>query len=70
MAKIIYECGTGQMFFGTESLGDIGQPVPLAHGIGVLATGAYLALAGCAKLAAPRASDAGMVAYVCPWRSL
>jgi hypothetical protein len=40
-------------FFGTESLGDIGQPVPLAHAAGVLAAGAYLALAGCAKAAAP-----------------
>jgi rhomboid family GlyGly-CTERM serine protease len=29
--KIGYECITGQMFFGTESLGELGTPTPLAH---------------------------------------
>ncbi len=34
--KIGYECITGQMFFGTESLGELGTPVPLAHLAGTL----------------------------------
>lgn len=29
--KLIYECTTGELFFGTQALGDLGQPVPLAH---------------------------------------
>lgn len=44
-AKILYECTTGQMFFGTESLGHIGQPVPLAHAAGVLPVALWIALA-------------------------
>ncbi len=43
--KIASECATDTMFFGTESLGDIGLPVPLAHAAGAL-TGALLAI-GC-----------------------
>lgn len=35
--KLIFESLTGRMFFGTESLGDIGQPVPLAHVAGAVA---------------------------------
>ncbi len=35
--KILYECSTGQMFFGTESLGTIGLPTPLAHAAGAVA---------------------------------
>jgi len=31
IAKLGFEVTTGGMFFGTESLGDLGQPVPLAH---------------------------------------
>ena len=34
--KIAYECLTGQMLFGTESLGDLGTPIPLAHLAGTL----------------------------------
>jgi len=35
--KILWETATGAMFFGTESLGDIGLPVPLAHLAGAMA---------------------------------
>jgi rhomboid family GlyGly-CTERM serine protease len=35
-AKIVFECWTGELFFGTSSLGDLGQPVPLAHATGAL----------------------------------
>jgi rhomboid family GlyGly-CTERM serine protease len=35
--KILHECTSGQMFFGTESLGDIGVPTPVAHAAGALA---------------------------------
>ncbi len=35
--KIGFECGTGRLFFGTASLGDLGQPVPLAHAAGAVA---------------------------------
>ena len=43
-AKILYECTSGQTFFGTESLGNIGLPIPLAHAAGVLGAGICLAL--------------------------
>lgn len=51
LVKILYECGTGNLFFGTESLGDIGTPVPLAHLAGaaavlVLPAAERLAVAG------------------------
>lgn len=36
VTKIVTECVTGAMFFGTEALGDLGQPVPLAHATGAL----------------------------------
>jgi rhomboid family GlyGly-CTERM serine protease len=39
-AKLAFECATGELFFGTSSLGDLGQPVPLAH-----VAGAFAALA-------------------------
>lgn len=42
VTKIASECATGTMFFGTESLGDLGQPVPLAHLAGAL--GSLLAM--------------------------
>ena len=42
--KIFYECGTGQLFFGTESLGDIGWPVPLSHAAGVGAVLGFVTL--------------------------
>lgn len=35
--KVVSECLTGQMFFGTEALGDIGLPMPTAHAAGSLA---------------------------------
>jgi rhomboid family GlyGly-CTERM serine protease len=35
--KILSETVTGQMFFGTESLGNIGLPTPLAHAAGATA---------------------------------
>ena len=35
--KIVYECTSGQMLFGTESLGDIGIPTPVAHAAGAAA---------------------------------
>jgi len=36
-SKILYECATGEMFFGTESLGSIGLPTPLARAAGTAA---------------------------------
>lgn len=41
LAKIVYESTTGVLFFGTESLGDLGQPIPLAHLAGTAAAGAW-----------------------------
>jgi rhomboid family GlyGly-CTERM serine protease len=35
--KMLSETATGHMFFGTESLGNIGQPTPLAHVLGAAA---------------------------------
>jgi rhomboid family GlyGly-CTERM serine protease len=43
--KILYECGSGEMFFGTESLGDIGVPLPVAHAAGTLGAVAFLLIA-------------------------
>ena len=37
VSKLLYECASGKLFFGTESLGNIGEPVPLAHVAGVFA---------------------------------
>ena len=37
LAKIVYECTSGRLFFDTESLGSIGLPVPMAHAAGVSA---------------------------------
>lgn len=47
LVKIVSECATGTMFFGTESLGDIGMPVPMSHAAGAL-SGASLAIIVCA----------------------
>ncbi len=44
LAKIVFECGTGQMFFGTEALGDIGLPVPLAHVAGIASVSVLVAI--------------------------
>ncbi len=52
--KIAYECLTGQMFFGTEGLGDLGVPIPLAHLAGTL--GALLAIGAYAAANAPRST--------------
>lgn len=35
--KIVYESATGTLFFGTESLGNLGLPTPLSHAAGSLA---------------------------------
>jgi rhomboid family GlyGly-CTERM serine protease len=40
--KIVYECTSGQMLFGTESLGDIGIPTPVAHAAGAAAAVALI----------------------------
>ena len=37
LTKIVWEGATGQMLFGTESLGDIGVPIALAHVVGTVA---------------------------------
>ena len=42
--KLGYESATGRMFFGTESLGDLGQPVPLAHAAGAFAAVLFFGL--------------------------
>ncbi|HEV3342897.1 MAG TPA: rhombosortase [Pirellulales bacterium] len=39
--KIGFEGWTGRLFFGTASLGDLGQPVPLAHAAGAIAAICY-----------------------------
>lgn len=42
--KLAFEVATGGLFFGTESLGDLGQPVPLSHLAGaVIAAGCFAA---------------------------
>lgn len=41
VAKIGFECWTGELFFGTSSLGDLGQPVPLSHATGAVAALLY-----------------------------
>ncbi|MCD4727486.1 MAG: rhombosortase [Pirellulales bacterium] len=53
--KIVSETVSGQMFFGTESLGNIGLPTPLAH-----AAGATAVLALCISRKAFRWSGAVM----------
>ena len=47
IAKIAFELTCGQMFFGTESLGDIGLPTPLAHAAGALFGGVTILVAYC-----------------------
>ena len=37
VVKVVYECASGQLFFGTAALGELGVPVPLSHAIGALA---------------------------------
>lgn len=46
LVKIVSECATGSMFFGTESLGNIGMPIPTAHAAGAV-SGALLAVLAC-----------------------
>lgn len=41
--KLGYECVTGRLFFGSDSLGDLGEPVPLAHVAGALGAVAFFA---------------------------
>ncbi len=61
--KILYECATGEMFFGTESLGAIGLPTPLAHAAGaaagILAAAVLTRIAPRPTIAAGRSSIAG-----------
>ena len=40
--KMLFEAVTGTMFFGTEGLGDIGLPLPLAHIAGTLGAIAFV----------------------------
>lgn len=47
--KIAFESISGQMFFATESLGDIGLPVPIAHAAGAVAGAIGAAIAGAGK---------------------
>ena len=51
--KVLWEMVSGQMFFGTESLGNIGSPVALAHAAGIAA--AVILLAGLSLSQARRA---------------
>lgn len=60
LLKIASECATGRMFFGTESLGNIGEPVPLAHAAGAVAAGVFLLARGVDLPAARRASTIGV----------
>lgn len=53
-AKLLFECLTGELFFGTSSLGDLGQPVPLAHAAGALAAVATLVMLALGRIAASR----------------
>jgi len=46
-AKLLFEAGTGQMLFGTQSLGNIGVPVPLSHAAG---TASALGLLTCLRM--------------------
>lgn len=56
VVKLGFECTTGELFFGSSSLGDLGQPVPLAHAAGAFAA---VAIAGCvAVLASSRSKSA------------
>lgn len=41
--KIFYECLSGQLLFGTESLGAIGVPTPVAHAAGAATALAFAA---------------------------
>jgi rhomboid family GlyGly-CTERM serine protease len=65
--KILFECGTGQMFFGTESLGDIGRPVPLAHAAGVAAVLGFVAICLFVRNSAFREESAGEVGGEFEW---
>ncbi len=67
--KITYEALSGRMFFGTEGLGNIGVPVPLAHVAGVIATGALLTVVACTTVKRSNAIVCGTAAYACPWRA-
>jgi len=51
--KITYECVSGQLFFGTSVLGELGLPVPLSHAAGALAAAAWI---GCRPTGGARRS--------------
>ena len=64
ITKLVFEVATGGLFFGTESLGDLGQPVPLAHLAGaVFASACFCAGAignskcGSSKMSRQRVAD-------------
>jgi rhomboid family GlyGly-CTERM serine protease len=61
--KILSECVTGQLFFDTASLGEIGQPVPLAHGMGAACGVATVLASGVFRDRHARLPDSG--AQVC-----
>ncbi len=43
VAKLAFEVTTGDLFFATDSLGELGQPVPLAHAAGAaIAAGLFI----------------------------
>jgi len=65
--KILYECGTGQLFFGTESLGDIGRPVPLSHAAGVGAVLGFVTLCLLVRSSDLRTETANGSACDSPW---
>ena len=44
VVKLLYEIITGRLFFVTQSLGDLGTPVPLAHVAGAVGAVVFLAL--------------------------
>jgi len=50
IVKLVFEVVTGGLFFGTDSLGDLGQPVPLAHLIGAVSATGFLAAGGFTRL--------------------
>jgi len=67
LVKVAYECATGQMFFATDSLGNIGQPMPLAHAAGVAAACGIMWVTEQVRKRAESKVVAGTTALVFPW---
>jgi hypothetical protein len=59
--KIAYECASGQLFFGTSALGELGLPVPLSHAAGAFAAAACIGcwLANSARRSGARQTSPG-----------